>query len=144
MEALVNIYIKISWHGALRGSGTAAALIVFDDSKGQCHKKLITTKVDNSTKDRLQLQAVTKAIHALKCPCSIGVYIDSTYIKQAIEQSWPQQWKKAGWKNKKGREPKNRDVWEYLLPLLKRHRVGIVSYIPTFDKELKNALTIEQ
>lgn len=140
----VNIYIKHHWKGSLRGSGKAAALIVYEDRKGNCHKKAITTEVTDSTKERLQLQAVTKAVKTLKKECSIGIYIDNQFIKSAIANGWIYNWQKNGWRSKTGKEVKNADVWSFLVPVLSYHTIGIMGYIKTFDEELEGILNKEQ
>lgn len=136
----VNIYIKCCWKGSLRGSGRAAALIVYEDKKGNCHKKAVTTEVTDSTKERLHLQAVTKAVRTLKKECSIGIYIDNQFIKSAIGNGWVYIWQRNGWKSRTGKIIKNGDVWSFLVPMLSHHTVGIMPYIRTFDKELNEVL----
>jgi ribonuclease HI len=141
MECLVNIYIKTKWTGAMKGSGTAAAVIAFENQRGACFTRNVTTEVTDSTKNRLNLQIVTKALHVLKKPCSIGIYMDDAeFIKNAIVQDWILEWKKNGWRNTRGKEIKNADVWKWLAPLLEYHTVGIVEYISTFDDELESIL----
>lgn len=128
----------------MHGSGKAAGVIVFEDSTGEVHKRMETTKVDDSTKNRLHLQIIAKVLHALKCPCSVGIYMDGVdNIKGYIQQGLPEQWKRVGWRNKKGKEVKNADVWKILLPLLNRHEVGIIGYLDTYDRELEEALKEE-
>lgn len=138
---IVNVYIKARWKGNLRGSGRAAAIIVFEDREGNVYKRTETTEVEDSSKNRLNLQIITKALHALKRPCSVGIYMDGAEnIAGQIKQELPEQWKRSGWKNKKGKEVKNVDVWKLLVPLLKRHEIGMVGYISTFDLELERIL----
>lgn len=136
----VDIFIKHRWHGSLRGSGEAVAVIVCTDRQGTEHLKIITTKVKDSTKERLQLQAVTKALHVLKTPCSVGIYIDNAFIRSTIENGWLKQWQRSGWRNKQGKEVKNADVWMILCPILKRHKVEIMAYIGRYEQEMEEAL----
>ena len=144
MSSIVNIYIKETWKGALHGSGKAAGMIVYIDGKGMEHRKIETTQVKDSTKNRLHLQIITKVLHALKCPCSVGIYMDGVgNIRGCISQGLPEQWKKAGWQNKRGQGIKNADIWKLLTPLLNRHEVGIIGYLDTYDRELEEALKEE-
>lgn len=145
MNCVVNIYIKEIWNGTLNvGSGKAAALIVFESALGQCHKKSVTTRVDDDTRKRLHLQIVTKALYELKKPCSVGIYMEQgDFIKNTITQGWPEQWARDGWKSSKGKEIKHADVWKLLLPKLQMHEIGIVDYISVYDDELMKILEDE-
>ena len=141
---IVNIYIKIHWRGNLRGSGKAAGIIIFEDRAGMVHKKVEVTEVKDSSKNRLNLQIITKVLHTLKCPCSVGIYMDGVEnISGQIRDGLPEQWKQNGWRNKKGQQVKNLDVWKLLVPLLERHEIGIIGYLDTYDRELEATLKEE-
>lgn len=141
MNCVVNIYIKEKWKGALKGSGRAAALIVFENAEGDCFKKSVMTEVMNDAKNKLHLQIVTKALYVLKKPCSVGIYMtEGAYVKNTIEQGWPERWEKEDWKTAKGKEVKHSDIWKKLLVKLKMHEVGFVDYISSYDDELQQIL----
>ena len=48
----------------------------------------------------------------------VHVYTDSKYVSDAINQNWIAGWVKRSWKN-----VKNPDLWQALIPLLKKHKV---------------------
>ena len=141
---VVNIFIKTKWKGNLRGSDKAAGIIIFEDRAGMVHKKVEVTEVKDSSKNRLNLQIITKVLHILKCPCSVGIYMDGAEnISGQIRDGLPEQWKQNGWRNKKGQQVKNLDVWKLLVPLLERHEIGIIGYLDTYDRELEATLKEE-
>lgn len=136
----VDIYIKVKWTGSMRGTGRAAGIIVCTDREGKEHHKVVTTNVQDSTRERLQLQAITKALHSLNRPCSVGIYVNNEHIRNVQDHKWYRDWQKNGWKNKRGKEIKNGDVWRILAPLLETHEVGIMGYIGRYEPELEKAL----
>lgn len=136
----VDIYIKEKWTGRMRGSGKAAAIIVFTDRASIEHKKTVTVEIKDSTKDRLQLMAVTKALNELKRECSVGIYINNPLFRRAIENGWAITWKENGWRKRNGKQVANEDVWKLLYPLLDKHIVGVMGYIARYDPELEKEL----
>ena len=73
-----------------------------------------------TTNNRMELTAVLRAI--TDNPGPLTVVMDSTYVKNGLE-SWSKSWVRNGWKTKAGQPVKNRDLWEQLLELEKRHEV---------------------
>ena len=47
---------------------------------------------------------------------------DSEYVKKGITE-WIDGWVRRGWKNSQKKEVANRDLWEQLLELTRRHQV---------------------
>lgn len=136
----VDIFVKVRWNGGFRGSGKAAAVIAFVDKRGVEHIKVVTTEMEDGTTEQLQLMAVTKALHELKHPCSVGIYVNSQTIRNAVENDWVTGWEQNNWRNKRGKEIKNKEVWMLLVPLLKKHDVGVAGYIARYEPELEKAL----
>ena len=78
-----------------------------------------------TTNNRMELTAVITALEALREPCSVTLYTDSKYVVSAINEGWVYGWAKNGWKRKTG-EVKNPEMWQRLMPLLKKHSVKFV------------------
>jgi len=66
---------------------------------------------------------VVEALSSLTRPCSVDVWTDSQYVRNAIEKKWLAGWQKKGWLNAEKKPVKNRDLWERLIPLVARHKV---------------------
>jgi ribonuclease HI len=67
----------------------------------------------------MELLAVIKGLEALtRDGMEVEVYSDSKYVVDAVDKGWLYSWAKKGYKDKK-----NPDLWQRLLPLLKKHRV---------------------
>lgn len=77
---------------------------------------------DNTTNNRMELQAVIEGLSALKRRSNVLLVTDSKYVMQGMQQ-WLANWKKRGWKTA-GKQPvKNRDLWQQLDALVQQHDV---------------------
>jgi ribonuclease HI len=74
-----------------------------------------------TTNNRMELTAVIKALEALQESCDVTLMSDSEYVLIGITHV--EGWKERDWVNKRGCPVSNRDLWEQLLPLLKKHVV---------------------
>ncbi|QJT09213.1 ribonuclease HI [Oceanidesulfovibrio marinus] len=77
-----------------------------------------------TTNNRMELLAVIRALEALTRPCTVQVYTDSLYVRNAIEKGWLKGWKKKGWKTAGNKPVKNQDLWTQLSALLDTHNVS--------------------
>ncbi len=65
----------------------------------------------------MELMAVVVALSKIKDEGhDIHIFTDSKYVSDAINQNWIAGWVKRGWKN-----VKNPDLWQALIPFLKKH-----------------------
>lgn len=75
-----------------------------------------------TTNNRMELQAAIAALQALKRPCEVDFYTDSTYVRNGITQ-WVHSWKKRGWKTADKQPVKNDDLWRALDAATAGHRI---------------------
>lgn len=75
-----------------------------------------------TTNNRMELTAAIEALSALKEPCIVELYTDSTYVRDGIS-SWIENWKKNDWKTAAKKPVKNADLWQALDHAQKRHKV---------------------
>lgn len=99
------------------GAGGWGALLQY----GEAEKELSGGEAE-TTNNRMELMAAIKALEALKHPCTVDLYTDSTYVKDGITQ-WIFGWKKNGWKTAAKKPVKNADLWQMLDAEVKRHTV---------------------
>ncbi len=76
-----------------------------------------------TTNNRMEITAVLKALESLKHPSIVDVYTDSQYVCNAINENWLGNWINNNWRTSNRKPVKNRDLWEQLLSLLKKHQV---------------------
>lgn len=99
------------------GPGGWGALLMYGE-----HEKELCGGEDETTNNRMELQAAIEALNALKRPCEIDLYTDSQYVKGGIT-GWIHGWKKNGWKTAAKKPVKNAELWQDLDEALKRHTV---------------------
>lgn len=86
-----------------------------------CDHFEISGSEENTTNNRMELQAVERALHAC---LDLGifhvcVFTDSTYVKNGLTL-WIHNWKKNGWKTARGADVKNKNLWTQIDALLSR------------------------
>ena len=92
----------------------------------QTEKELERSDGDpQTTHNKMELTAVIRGLEALKEPCDVTLYADSSYVLQGMS-SWMANWKRRGWKRKDGSRlvpVKNVELWKKLDELMQLHRV---------------------
>ena len=66
-----------------------------------------------TTNNRMELTAAIEGLRALKRPCRVRLYTDSTYVRDGIMR-WLVQWKARGWRTADKKPVKNIDLWQNL------------------------------
>jgi len=85
-------------------------------------EKLLHGGEPDTTNNRMELTAAIEALAALKEPCRVNLYTDSTYVRSGITE-WLPNWVRRGWRTA-GRKPvKNQDLWQRLAALADAHQV---------------------
>ncbi len=100
------------------GPGGWAAILRFGE-----REKELSGGFAGTTNNRMEITAVLEALAALTQPCAVDLFTDSQYVRKAVEDKWLDNWQRNGWLTSAKKPVKNRDLWERLLPLLKRHTV---------------------
>lgn len=86
------------------------------------HEKTLKGGAFDTTNNRMELQAAIEALQALKRPCHVDIYTDSTYVRSGIME-WIHSWKARGWRTAAKKPVKNVDLWQELDAALGRHEV---------------------
>ena len=76
-----------------------------------------------TTNNRMELKAAIEALSALKEPCRVALYTDSTYVRSGITE-WLPVWRARGWRTADKKPVKNQDLWQVLADLAARHEVA--------------------
>jgi ribonuclease HI len=113
--------VKIFCDGGCRpnpGPGGWGAILRYNDVE-----KELSGGEAQTTNNRMELTAVTKALEGLKVPCDVTIITDSEYLANAFRQKWIDKWKKNGWKTASKEPVKNQDLWVTLDALIAKHNV---------------------
>ena len=91
--------------------------------KSGTHVKELHGGEPATTNNRMELTAAIEALAAMKRPCRVALYTDSTYVRSGITE-WLPAWRARGWRTA-GRKPvKNQDLWQALSAQAERHEVS--------------------
>ena len=112
--------VVIHTDGACKGNpgpGGWGALLV-----SGLHERELFGGAAQTTNNRMELSAVIEALGALKGPCHVVVYTDSSYVQKGISE-WIHAWKARGWKTADKKPVKNDDLWRLLDVAAARHEI---------------------
>jgi ribonuclease HI len=118
--AVVNDTVEIFSDGACSGNpgpGGYGTILRWGKSE-----KELSGYEPQTTNNRMELMGAIAGLEALKRPCQVRVTTDSQYLFRGMTQ-WIEGWQSKGWKNSRKEEVLNRDLWERLLELGRKHRV---------------------
>jgi ribonuclease HI len=77
----------------------------------------------HSTNNRMELTAALMGLRALVRPCTVSVFTDSQYLRNAFKEGWLQKWTRNGWRTKERKPVLNSDLWQDLLAQAQIHQV---------------------
>lgn len=115
------------------GEGGWAAILIFGG-----HEKEISGYDAETTNNRMELRAAIEGLSALKEPCEVELYSDSSYLVNGFEMNWLNNWKNNGWINKNKDEVKNMELWKELDRLCGIHSVSWIKVKGHSDNEYNN------
>jgi ribonuclease HI len=98
------------------GPGGWAALLRYGDSE-----KAFTGSDPDTTNNRMELTAATRALQALNRPCRVEFYTDSEYLRRGITE-WLPGWRRRNWR-RKGGALANIDLWQELDQAIRPHQI---------------------
>ena len=128
----VTIYTDGACSGNPGPGGWAAVLISGD------YRKEISGGCKETTNNIMELTAILEALKALKKECEVELYSDSAYCVNAFNQGWIYSWIMKGWKTADGSEVKNKEIWQEIYDLTKKHKVNFNKVKGHSDVELNN------
>ena len=91
-----------------------------------------------TTNNIMEITAVIEGLKQLKIKCDVEVFSDSAYVVNAFNQGWIYNWMKNNWKTKEKEPVKNKELWEELLSLTRKHNVKFFKVKGHSDNELNN------
>ena len=116
-ETLVEIFSDGACSGNPGPGGWGVVL------RSGVHERQLCGGEADTTNNRMELTAAIEALKALKQPCHVALYTDSTYVRSGITE-WLPNWIRRGWRTS-GRKPvKNQDLWQRLAALTESHDVS--------------------
>jgi ribonuclease HI len=90
------------------------------------HTKELKGATKNTTNNIMELTSCITGLSILKEPCEVTLYSDSQYVVDAFNNGWIAGWIKNGWRTASKTPVKNKELWEELIALTKKHSVKFV------------------
>jgi len=99
------------------GPGGWGTILRYNDNE-----KELSGADPSTTNNQMELLGVIKGLEALKEPCEVDIYSDSTYVVKAINE-WLDGWQKVNFRQGSAKEVKNIDLWKRYLEAAKKHKI---------------------
>src|SRR5579872_751765 len=99
------------------GPGGWACILRYGEKKRE-----IFGSEEETTNNRMELQAAVEGLRALKEPCEVEIVTDSNYVKNGITE-WIHKWKMNGWRTGGKQAVANQDLWHELDEMASKHTV---------------------
>ena len=115
------------------GPGGWGAILMYKGTK-----KEISGAKNNTTNNVMELTAALEGLKMLKFPCEVELYSDSAYLVNGFLQGWIYNWMKNGWKTANKEPVKNKELWQELYALTKKHKVEFIKVKGHADNEFNN------
>lgn len=115
------------------GPGGWGAILMYKGAK-----KEISGGMKETTNNIMEITAVVEALKCLKVESDVQVYSDSAYTVNAFNQGWIYNWMKNSWRTAGGEPVKNKELWQELYALTKKHKVEFIKVKGHADNEFNN------
>ena len=132
MDEKVIIYTDGACSGN-PGPGGWGAILMYKGAK-----KEISGGMKETTNNIMEITAVVEALKCLKVESDVQVYSDSAYTVNAFKQGWIYNWMKNGWRTANKEPVKNKELWQELYALTKKHKVEFIKVKGHADNEFNN------
>lgn len=115
------------------GPGGWGAILMFKEVK-----KEISGGHKQTTNNIMEITAVIEALKLLKRECDVEIYSDSAYVVNGFNNGWIYNWIKNNWETSNKEPVKNKELWQELYNLTKKHNVSFIKVKGHSDNEFNN------
>ena len=113
---VVDIFIGTTLRGSAKGSGRVMYIMRTKKKNGSDYEAAPQiAEYDDITESASVLYAIRDALQRLNYACTVVIHTECSNVAAAIQQRWPETWRRNGWKSAKGNDVKNAILWEMLL-----------------------------
>jgi ribonuclease HI len=117
MQKKITIYTDGACSGN-PGKGGWGAMLMYGDAVRE-----LSGYSPATTNNRMELTAAIEALRALREPCTVELFSDSSYVVNAFREGWLERWTRNNWKTAAKKNVENTDLWKEILELTARHNV---------------------
>ncbi|WP_029502524.1 RNase H family protein [Lachnoclostridium phytofermentans] len=119
----VRIYIETEYNGnPACGKGKYYVVLETTCSNGEIATREIIGGVKETTKNRLAIIAINKALERFTKESEIVIYCNNSYVMETLDQGRYITWIENGWRVR-NKEIKNKDLWLRFVELAQEHNI---------------------
>lgn len=120
----VNLYIHTSFSGMKKQDGAGGYVLSTYTAKGEA--TLTNMKeILNATPNEAALIVLVDALKRINKSCELKIFTESEHIHAGIT-NWMQKWSENEWKNSKGNDIANKELWIEVFSGLSMHQYEVV------------------
>ena len=113
---VIELYVGTDLRGPAKGEGRTIYILRTTLKNGKPYESQPEAAAfENATESRLVLYAIRDALQRMNYACEVVVYTECSAVAAAINQHWPETWQENGWRNAKGKDAKDADLWGQIL-----------------------------
>ena len=132
----VNVYIETYYRGPAVMDNAGEWLVEYIKSDGTPVTRSGIIHKDKITENALVLELLAVALETLTKLCSVRVNTRCEHVLHTTQNHWIVQWKKNDWRNAKGKEIKNKELWQKVYELMQLHVVSFCSEEHSYRKSM--------
>ncbi len=117
----VDLYLGVTWKKST-STGSWSTILTYGDSY-----KILCGRENETTANRLYLNAAIAGIRALKKVLPVTIHTRSGYLRNGMS-AWLDGWQKNDWKTREGDEISNKHQWFEISQLKQKIPITVISY----------------
>ena len=135
----INVWTDGGHRSSTNVSGWAYVSYIGDDSEAP-----ITNKgaEEGKTNQQMEMIAVIKALDSIPEVMledyPVKIHTDSAYICNCFKDKWWAKWVMNDWKNSKGKDVANKELWEVIIAYYNAYDIEFVKVRGHSDNEMNN------
>lgn len=134
----VNIYVGTTIKAPSRNAGKSMYLIECPTSPDYVVKGFVA--LQDTTEDAITLVTIIKALNRFTKPSKINVFTKCNGVYHTIDSGRCFEYQSKHWKNSKGTQIRNAELWDILIDLLAKHKYTITQADHSFMEYMRSEL----
>lgn len=130
----VNLYIETTNKGPSKRKAAGMYILEFITESGQTITRNGVIYMVAVTENRLVLHLFLEALKRITKSCSLAVFTTCEHVFNVLNYHQLSQWEKNGWKNAKGKETDQMQLWKEIREYLGMHVVTLTAADHSYRK----------
>lgn len=140
----VNIYIETTIRGPSKRDGAYIYVLEFVKESGEPVTRQEVKHIKDTTENELVLRAMISALNRLTKDCEIRINTQCQHVLNTVQNLWHIQWEKSDWINSKGKEVKNKELWQQYVKMSRIHVITVLSSEHSYQEWMRRELKKEE